>query len=112
MPDSNAAFERETPDPEHNFFSRPSTRWDILKFLAPVIAAIAITFTTMFFTQQSQAQALGEHKVTIERIETSRAAAREDVFKRLAVLEEIAKRQADDVKEIRADVKTLILRGK
>jgi 16S rRNA U1498 N3-methylase RsmE len=102
----------DAPDnSEPNYFSKPSTRWDMVKFVIPFLITLGVALVNIYYTQLSQAKTLEEQKTNIERIETSRQTAREDVFKRLAVLEEIAKRQSDDLKEIRGDVKSLLARN-
>jgi uncharacterized membrane protein (DUF106 family) len=86
------------------------SRGEIVKMLTPIVLPMVITallaLVTMYFTQQSQARDIAGVQKTISEWQT----AKEERTARLAVIENTLKTMADEQKEIRSDVKTLLQR--
>jgi septal ring factor EnvC (AmiA/AmiB activator) len=86
------------------------TRTEIVKMLAPIVLPMLCTaliaLVTMYFTQQSQARDIAGAQKTISEWQT----AKEERTAKLAVIEKTLERQADDIKEVKGDVKELLQR--
>jgi tRNA(Ser,Leu) C12 N-acetylase TAN1 len=86
------------------------TRSEIVKMLAGAILPLLITgmigLVTMYFNQQALAKDNAETRKTISEWQT----AKEERTARLAVIETTLKALAEEQKEIRSDVKTLLQR--
>jgi uncharacterized protein HemX len=104
-----------TFDPTSTNAAAPSvtpsiTRGEIVKMLAgailPLLIAALIGLVTMYFNQQALAKDNAETRKTISEWQT----AKEERTARLAVIENTLKTMADEQKEIRSDVKTLLQR--
>jgi hypothetical protein len=86
------------------------TRTEIVKLLAPIFLPLLITgilsLVGMYYAQQSQTRDIADTRKAISEWQVTK----EERTARLAVIETTLKQQGEDLKEIRADVKTLLRR--
>ena len=72
-----------TPPPSESYFSQLSTRWDIVKFVAPWVVIVIAIFTAMYYTQLAQGQEQQQQSIKIAGFQD----AKESRGERLIVVE-------------------------
>jgi hypothetical protein len=97
-------------EPADSYFSLPSSRWDVIKFLLPPVLVAAWALVTMYFTQQSHGKQLDESQAAVASLQQGRQQGREEVFKALAILQTRVESQGEDVREMKRDIKELLKR--
>ncbi|MBC8137834.1 MAG: hypothetical protein H8F28_18295 [Fibrella sp.] len=83
--------------PEIGYFSLPSTRWDIIKFLCVPVISVAWALIVMWFAQVAQAQNQGTTDGKIAQFQ----AAKEIRIEQIAVIQTTQAAQAKDIADIK-----------
>ena len=96
------------------YFSQTSTRWDIVKFVFPLLLGFALFAAALYYSNEAQGQEIERQRTELREFHT----AKEERGARLLVLEsQITKLSQDmgeiktDLRETRADIKTLLARS-
>ena len=94
-----------SPPPE-SYFAQLSTRWDVIKFLIPLLLLAGGGICNAYYTQQEQGQKLQAQAVQIQGFQDAKEARGE----RLIVVETKVQAVQDDVTVMKADIKELLKR--
>lgn len=91
------------PEAVTPYWSQPSTRWDVIKTVGPILAAALWVVINLYFDNRANAQKLSMVEAKVVTFQE----AKEERIKQIAVIQTQQEYQGKDISEIKGDVKDI-----